>query len=230
MYIWDKVWYKDIYADMNVRNRKAVRKLHKYAELGMDFKRFHSIIDFGSGGGYVIAALMRINANINEVVLLDNSSIGLKKAKANLSKYQDKCRFIKKDLNIPIHQKEKKFDLAIAFSILEHLDNVEQGINNIYESLETNGEVIMIWSNKKSVFYLQHKIFERLGIWRYGLTKEITEDEIDSLLAEKFTLILETVEPCVGDKGILTLVDQFMHKCFPWFGRYIFLHLKKVGQ
>lgn len=228
MNLWDEIWNQDVYSNKEVRNRKSTRKLRKYVDLGLNFNMYNKVVDFGAGGGYVILELLRINPNINEVLLIDNSTDGLEKAKENLNERKNKTEFIKQDLNLHINGIENKYDLAIAFSILEHLDNIESGIDNIYCMLKTHGEVIMIWSNKKSIFYLQHMIFEKLGIWRYGLTKEIEESQIDHLLKDRFVVLSKKIEPCVGDKGILTFFDNLIHKCSNKYGRYIFLHLQKV--
>lgn len=227
MNIWDKVWNKDIYSNERVRSSKAKSKLRKYKNMRIDYKKYFEIVDFGSGSGYVIAELVKVNPSIKKVVLIDNSSVGLKKAQKNLNGLKCEKKFIKKDLNIPISQ-EKMYDFAIAFSILEHLENVNQGIENIYKSLKEKGEVIMIWSNKKSIFYLQHKVYEKLGMWRYGLTKEIAVGQLDELLNNKFIVLSKEIEPCFGDKGIWTFLDKTIHKFFCSYGRYIFLHLQKV--
>ena len=228
MNLWDEIWNKDTYSNKKVRNRKSTRKLKKYIDLGINFKKYNRIVDFGAGGGYVTLELLRINPNIHEILLIDNSLNGLERAKDNLNEWKNKNVFLKQDLNFPIYNIENKYDLAIAFSILEHLENIESGIDNIYRTLKTKGEVIMIWSNKKSIFHLQHVIFEKLGIWRYGLTKEIEESQIDFLIKDKFEIVSKKIEPCVGDKGILTIIDNLMHICFHKYGRYIFLRLQKV--
>ncbi len=228
MNIWDKIWDKDIYSKKKVRNRKSAKKLEYFINLGVDFENHHKIVDFGAGGGYVTLELLRLFPNL-EAVLMDNSYVGLKKAKTNLRKCQNRKKFFKRNLNYPIDHIDQRFDLAIAFSILEHLENIEQGINTIYRSLKTNGEVVMIWSNKKSVFYLQHKIWDKLKLWRYGLTKEMTDAEICSLISDRFIILSKSIEPCIGDKGLLTLLDKLTHKCSKKYGRYIYLHLQKVG-
>ena len=232
MNIWDDIWDKDPYSNEDVRNRKAQHKLNKFRELGVDFFKYHSVGDFGSGAGYVSLNLLNQYQNICDIDLYDNSKLALQKAKINLSGFMPtkSINFYECNLNFPIDLpsiSSDRYDLIIAFSILEHLESMNQAIDNIYQALHAKGELLLIWSNTNSVFYYQHKLFEIMKMWRYGYTKEMCDTRLIELFQGRFSIIRCSVESCFGDKGVLSILDSVMHKVSSNAGRYIFLHLQK---
>lgn len=188
---------------------------------------YERIVDFGAGGGYIALELLHLCPNLKEISLYDYSDTALEKARANLAGVSPVTNFFKFDLNLPLPETENEYDLAIAFSVLEHLENIAQGVDNIFHALKPDGEALLVWSNTKSVFYLQHRAFERLGIWKYGLTTEMVYRQVANALGDRFSILETSVEPCFGDKGLLTVIDSLVHKVSPDFGRYVFFHLKK---
>lgn len=96
------------------------------------------VIEFGCATG-VVSKLM---SNFGwKVVGTDISNYAVKKAQKN---YKG-IRFLQHDMEKPF--KKDKFDLAIAFDVIEHLPHPSEGIKNTYDLLKKGGSVIFTTPN-----------------------------------------------------------------------------------
>ncbi|NEN81720.1 class I SAM-dependent methyltransferase [Paenibacillus elgii] len=224
--VWNVVWKKDNYALEKVRNNKALKKFNIYESLGVNFHKYKKVGDFGAGGGYMTLELINRYPSIESVRLYDYSEDALLKSKENLANYSH-VSFKQHDLNVPMTDHAEQHDFIMAFSVLEHIHNYETGLQTLFDHLESSGEAIMVWSHANSIFKWQRQWYEKLNLWNYGFQKEMTVKEIYQFLDGKFDVLCCKVVPCVGDKGVWTLLDNVIHKFNKQSGRYLFLHLKK---
>lgn len=226
--VWDNVWQKDEYSIAKVRKNKAEKKVTVFKKMGFDIAKYKKIADFGAGGGYITNYLLNNGASYESIDLFDYSDNAICLAREKIGK--DNVNIIQHDLNTPLKGYEKKYDLIIAFGILEHLKNYEECLKSIYNSLADKGEVILIWSNKSSIFHAEHKIRLHLNTWHYGYQIDINKQQLEKLLSEKFTIINKKTVPCVGDKGLLTVMDIVSNKINNDMGRYLFYYIKKKTE
>lgn len=227
--VWDLVWEKDKYALEKVRKNKATKKFDMFERMGVDFSKYENVADFGAGNGYMTLELLKRCRNIHFVKLYDFSADALSKAQKTLREYKN-VDFVKIDLNYEDTNIKEKFDFAMAFSILEHMENYELGLNTIYNSLTDDGELILVWSNKNSVFRVERKIALFFKRWNYGFQVEMSKKQLDEILKDKFSIISYEIVPCVGNKGCWTFMDWLIHKVNYNSGRYIFLYLRKLAR
>lgn len=225
--VWDLVWKQDKYALKKIRKNKAKKKFDILEQMGVEFLKYESVADFGAGGGYMTLELLERYINVRFVKLYDFSDDAILKAKKNLQDYKN-VDFMKMDLNRDNNIIEEKYDFAMAFSVLEHIENYTLGLDTIYNSLKDDGELILVWSNKNSIFRIERKLSLLLKSWNYGFQIEMSKKQLDDVLKNKFSIISYNIVPCVGDKGVWTFVDRLIHKVNYNSGRYIFLYLRKL--
>lgn len=81
------------------------------------------------------------------------SSYGWKVTTTDVSRYAvERARKNYKEINFKVQNMEvpyanEKFDVAVAFDVIEHLPNPEKGIKNVYNLLENGGVVIFTTPN-----------------------------------------------------------------------------------
>lgn len=115
---WFWAWIKKLNQYVPVRNGKG-----------------KSILEIGCS----IGAVSNILADRGfKVIASDVSEYAVKRAK----KLTPKARFIILDIEKGIPLKEK-FDIIIAFEVVEHLKNPEQGVKNMYKGLKAKGTVVI---------------------------------------------------------------------------------------
>lgn len=96
------------------------------------------LIEFGCATG---AAASVLNDFGWDITATDVSKYAVKRAKGN---YKD-IKFLVHDMEKPFPK--EKFDLAVAFDVIEHLPNPELGIKNVYSLLKTGGAAIFTTPN-----------------------------------------------------------------------------------
>ena len=92
-----------------------------------------NLIEFGCATGAASFVLKSFGYNVTST---DISAYAVERAKRN---YKD-IKFLVHDMEKPF--KNSKFDLAVAFDVIEHLPNPQVGISNIYKLLTKNGVAI----------------------------------------------------------------------------------------
>lgn len=100
--------------------------------------RGKKLIEFGCASGVASKLLSDFGW---EVTGTDISKYAVKKAQKN---YKG-IRFMQHDMEKPF--KKDKFDLAVAFDVIEHLPNPSKGIKNVYNLLKKGGSVIFTTPN-----------------------------------------------------------------------------------
>jgi len=178
------------------------------------------ILDFGSGEG----GTSNVLAKDNLVTSFDINRIRLQRQTNSISNYNLLCG---SSSHLPF--KNNSFDLIILQDVLEHLNDNEKLINNIYNLLNVNGMIYLSTPNKFSIINIiadPHwgiplvSLLKRESIRKYFLRyfrksevnrKDIAElsslKNIYELFADKFEVQLFTIyslnELFKGNKGIV---------------------------
>lgn len=88
--------------------------------------------------GCALGAASRVLSDFGyKVTATDVSNYAVKKAK----KFSPDIKFIQQDIQNQLKSK-KQFDLAIAFDVIEHLEQPEKAIKNMFNLIEKGGVVI----------------------------------------------------------------------------------------
>jgi 2-polyprenyl-3-methyl-5-hydroxy-6-metoxy-1,4-benzoquinol methylase len=178
------------------------------------------ILDFGSGEGGTSYVL----AKDNIVTSFDINKVRLQRQTNSVSNFNLLCG---SSSYLPF--KNNSFDIIILQDVLEHLDNREKLIHNIYNLLNDNGIIYLSTPNKFSIINIfadPHwgvplvSLFKRESIRKYFLKyfrkseanrTDIAEllslKNINELFADKFEVQLFTIhsvnELFEGNKGIV---------------------------
>jgi len=116
MHNWFRGIFKAINGIYNIKNGKGKKAIEFGCALGAASR---ILSDFGY-----------------EVTATDVSTYAVKKAK----KFSPHIKFITQDIQHP--KTKEKFDLAIAFDVIEHLEQPERAINNMFNLVKSGGVVI----------------------------------------------------------------------------------------
>lgn len=124
------------------------------------------ILDIGTGCGYLIPSLVEFG----EVYALDKTLLYLQKAKKLCIYNEVKSNFIASDLErLPFG--DKRFEIVMCISVLEHLKNVEPAIQEINRILGDKGTVIVGVPVER---FLVNSLFALLGTIKSIMTKKIS--------------------------------------------------------
>jgi len=113
------------------------KRLEKTISL-IDKKKYLSSLDAGTGIGILIPYLSKIS---KKVLAVDYTNI-INYAKAMVKKKEISNVSFKK-LDLTTVKFKKKFDIIICLSVLEHIDDTDKVFDNLYNSLENGGLLIV---------------------------------------------------------------------------------------
>lgn len=106
-----------------------------------------SILDVGCGGGLVSLPLAKLGAKIDAI---DASSENIEAAKAHAKLKKSLVNFICN----PIEKHSGSYDVIICLELIEHVDNLEEFIENIANRLKPGGKIIFSTINRNPKSYL----------------------------------------------------------------------------
>jgi 2-polyprenyl-3-methyl-5-hydroxy-6-metoxy-1,4-benzoquinol methylase len=125
-----------------------------------------NLIEFGCATGVAASVLRDFGW---DVTATDISNYAVRRAKKNVTG----VKFMVQDMEKPFNG--NRFDVAVAFDVIEHLPNPELGIKNVYNLLKKNGAVVFWTPNDYPSAHLDpthvnvkipsewRKIFKRVG-------------------------------------------------------------------
>ncbi|RWS06925.1 ubiquinone biosynthesis O-methyltransferase-like protein, partial [Dinothrombium tinctorium] len=115
-----------------------------------------TLLDVGSGGGFVSEPLARLGASVTGI------DANAQCVEFTNSRLRDRCTQLKSNLNY-VHttveqflsnETREKFDAVIASEVLEHIDDVESFIQSCHSLLKSNGHLFITTINQTLAAYL----------------------------------------------------------------------------
>lgn len=227
-FVWNSVWSKDIYANPNIRTKRAFKKIQEIIQKGFYLNQEDKLLEVGCGSGSVLAEIALKFPEKGYLFGCDISNVALDIAQSNFENYKLSIKLYKTDVShLPFDN--NYFNKIIAFGVLEHIRDDKTAISEINRIIGYSGEIYFSTSNKYSFFYLIRKIREFLNLWPYGYQKNYTPKEIGELLS-CFSVDEPWIIQADFDFPLLAILDRLINIVFPLWGRYIVLKCKNVYE
>lgn len=120
------------------------------------------ILDYGGGAGYMAVPLALAGA---DVTIVDAESNGLETARyyAELKQVSEKVTTLQNE-RVPKHLKGGNFDLVIAKDIIEHIEDDNAFLNDLYACTKRRGSLILSTQNSFSMNYLIEGSYNRYRV------------------------------------------------------------------
>ncbi len=187
-----------------------------------DVKGNEKVLDCGCGDGFYIMVLRELYPSL-EITGIDYDEKILDKAKKYI-KQDGITKLIKSEVyDLPF--KDNYFDKIILSEVLEHLENENSGLKEIYRVLKKNGRLIITVPNHNYPFWWDplNRVREKFGLGHFNKDNE--------LLAGLWSMHLRLYYPdevmrLIKKTGFKVLKTKLLtHYCFPF--SQIILHLGK---
>jgi ubiquinone/menaquinone biosynthesis C-methylase UbiE len=124
-----------------------------------------SCLDIGCGTGY--GSQLLLDAGAIEVVGVDISNESISYAR---EQYNRSIKFIVSDAE---SYKEGQYDLVVSFETIEHLENRQRYLSNLYEMLKDDGVLIISTPNKALTSPMREPYNPRNKWHKYEYSKKI---------------------------------------------------------
>jgi 2-polyprenyl-3-methyl-5-hydroxy-6-metoxy-1,4-benzoquinol methylase len=139
------------------------------------FIKDKKILDYGCGSGYGAHILSK---KAKYIVAIDKSEDAINFAKENYSSKNLKFKSIS---TFNFKKNHEAFDVIVSSQVIEHVENTEFYLNNIYNLLKPTGIFIVTTPNK------QHRLYPYIQKpWNIFHLKEYTFFEFKKLLSNNF--------------------------------------------
>ncbi|RMF95220.1 MAG: class I SAM-dependent methyltransferase [Candidatus Schekmanbacteria bacterium] len=145
-------------------------------------QKCEKLLDIGCGIGFYFKILKRYT---NKIYATDISELYLNRAKENTESFNLKEIYYNLNLSNQLPFKSESFDVVFVFSVIHHMEDVDESINEIHRVLKKGGRCIIIEPNifNPAMFlFLVLKKHER-GIFH------ITRKKLEKKLSRKFERI-----------------------------------------
>ncbi|ACO74981.1 methyltransferase type 11 [Laribacter hongkongensis HLHK9] len=219
-YVWEEIWRKDPYSNSAERESRAKMRIQRIKEIMPKDGNLGRVIELGCGDGSFAKALLSDKSMCIESYLgLDKSTTAISKARGKLNNCK-RVTFKCTDIH-DVDEGEIKFNTVIACGLLEHICDIEKALLTIKKLCALDGLVIMTMSNTLSAMYIDRKIKERLGSWRYGYQRNYRPEEWRSLLENDFHAMVVKVFQADWDNKVVAVIDRFGSIFNKQIGRYI---------
>jgi ubiquinone/menaquinone biosynthesis C-methylase UbiE len=227
---WEKLSETDWSIDSDMLKKFLVRQKTMFDWLKDVTKgnKKVKILDQGTGiGQYAMACAKLGYRNIRG---MDFSEKMLERARKYAKVYKGKnIRFDLGDIR-DMPYEDNTFDVIISPGIIEHVEETEKTVEELYRVVKNGGHVLLFVPYKWSLFTLLKKIQQFLGIWKCGYEKSFSEKELEELLKKFVILDKKHVyyrpgkHPWIGK--CIQLVDKVC-RLFGCGGHHIYFKLKK---
>jgi 2-polyprenyl-6-hydroxyphenyl methylase/3-demethylubiquinone-9 3-methyltransferase len=148
---WDKNGkFKPLHKFNPIRLEYIKNNIYKHFNLKDSVKNIN-ILDVGCGGGLLAEPISQMGANVTGI---DASEKNIEVAKIHAQKSKLEINYQNIDL-AKIASEKKKFDVILAMEIVEHVDNVDEFIKLLSESLKKNGILFIATINRTPESYLK---------------------------------------------------------------------------
>lgn len=229
---WDAVWEKhdskNAYNFEASRHVRALDKVSTFVSHGVSFHTNDTVLEAGCGDGMVLAKLME-HYDINGYGL-DFSQNALDEAEKVLPKSAHlalgSVETLPYDNNF--------FDKIISLGVLEHFQNPEQTLNEMFRTLKVGGQVILMTPNKRSAGVADRRFKQLTKRWPFGYQTEYTTQQLSRLAREQgfsvqttFTQIRKALPHESRSFKMISVLDQIGNAINHNIGFYSYVILTK---
>jgi len=157
---------------------------YRFAEKNIGSNK--KVLDIGCGTGYGTKILSNRG---NQVYGIDNSQKAIGYAKKEYSGPQYACCSAEK-----LSFEDNYFDAVTAFEVIEHVQNPEKALNEIYRVLKKEGNLFISTPNPKHLGkMIKHLLFktpypEKVGLDIYHIKEFYYDEFLDLLKKKKFKI------------------------------------------
>jgi len=117
----------------------------------LKIKNVKTVLDYGSGSGLHVELWKKVFPLAN-LYFCDISLVALEKLKSKYPEFKLKCREVKED-KAPFD--DDFFDVIVSIEVMEHVENLNSYLNDIYRLLKRGG--IFIWTTPcANLFSIEH--------------------------------------------------------------------------
>ncbi len=217
--IWNSVWISKSYGDPERRSVHTQKKLSRILELGLQIPRDAYILDVGCGIGTALGSL--VDKYCLHGYGVDICNAALTRARARFQSRSNLLGFVMGDINaLPFV--DNTFDLVIAFGVVEHIDNTEEGIKECYRMVRSGGICAFAQPHKRSFGPIQRRLSSMMGLWPYGCQREFTAKEFERMLRNAgFRDIRFAIEQACSDMVLIHMLDSLLRLFICDWGFYL---------
>ncbi|MFA5032818.1 MAG: class I SAM-dependent methyltransferase [bacterium] len=122
------------------------QRINSFLEITKSISNVNRALDIGCGTGIYSELLLGVS---KEIFATD--------IKKTVLFPKNKSSFIQMDLQM-LGFKENTFDFIVCSEVLEHIENLNSGLKEIYRILKPNGIVLISVPNKTSIFWVKNYI------------------------------------------------------------------------
>lgn len=219
-YVWEEIWRKDPYSSSKERESRAKIRLRQFRAFIPKDKNLGRVIEFGCGDGSFAKELLSDDTiHIEKYHGFDKSSTAISRAIENL-KLDSRAEFKCTDIH-DIDAEKFEADTIISFGLLEHIRDINGALAIFSRICSPDGLFITTMSNTLSAMYIDRRIKERLGSWRYGYQKNYHPGEWRNLLQGHFNPRELKIFHGDWDNKAVAIIDRFGSIFNKKVGRYI---------
>jgi cyclopropane fatty-acyl-phospholipid synthase-like methyltransferase len=152
-----------------------------------------SILELGSGSGFITAKLVQMFGGT--ATLVDFSQNALEKSKEIFARAQiSEGQFIQKNI-IDISYKNC-FDIVHSEGVIEHFfaEDQNQVLQVHKQAANESGFIIILVPTPTWYYRLIKWYLNKVGKWRFGYEKALTQDELIDLVEKSKMRVLKTVK------------------------------------
>lgn len=228
------VFYKEFQQELDkeypYNNARAFSHIYRYSHrlliqsiceiLSKELNPQKLLLDAGCGCGPYSVLL----SNKVRVIGLDLSSIAIRKAKLWRDKNEKhtKIDLVISDINhLPF--RDMIFDLFICVEVLEHLQNIKEGLKELYKVMKTRGIGIISMPNYLSIYYIIQRLIPVVTPadknphlkYHFNNIKSIIADEGLKIVTTKSSLIVPIIPTLRLYENLvkwMTLIESKLNK------------------
>lgn len=136
------------------------------------------VLDAGCGLGQYTIYSSKLGYNATGI---DISKKCLELARKNLKKYKVKAKLIFGDVRkLPF--KDNSFNAVISTGVVEHFPETQKAIDEAYRVLRSGGELLIYVPHRYTIFILNKKLQQLLGIWKAGYESSFSIPQFRKML------------------------------------------------
>lgn len=225
--IWNNINDSQGYAYQKSRYERAIDKINLFCNKGVKFQENQKILEAGCGDGSILIELIKRFKVDGYGIDISETALSLSKEFINKIGYTATLKLgdvhdIPYDKNI--------FDVVISLGVIEHFDDSENIVREMYRVLKPQGILILMTPNSRSLGVADRKIKQLFGKWKFGYQTEYTRHELKEFckstgftIIDDFTVVRNTLPEDTHSFKIITRCDRLLSKIFKDWGFYSYV-------